>query len=251
MPSSSNLLTNFLYQMGNLTFFYGRSYRALLRGAFWSDTLKHMLRIGFESLPIVTSVCAFVGMNIVVQGYQVMRTLGAQDMVGMFLSMAAVRELAPILAAALVGAKAGCSMASELATMKIKEQLAALEVMSVDLYGYLVAPRLVASVIMVPLISVIALWCCIGAGYLVAVYQFDLNGSLFLEQVFEFMSLRDLINVIIKAFVFAFVTTPILCYAGFEAQGGARGVGEATNHAVVWGAVCIVTFNAFLTAIMY
>lgn len=241
----------FFTEIGKLTGFYALSYRSLFRVFERDEVVKHTFRIGFESLPIVMSVTAFVGMNIVVQGYQVMAALGAQDMVGMFLSMAAVRELAPILAAALVGAKSGCSVASELATMKIKEQIDALEVMSVDPFEYLVAPRLLASIVMIPLISIVSLWCCIGAGYVVAVKQFDLNGVMFLQQVFGFMTITDVFNVIIKSFVFALVATPILCYAGFEAHGGAKGVGEATNRAVVWGAICIVTANAFLTAIMY
>lgn len=244
-------LTNFLWEIGNLAVFYRHSYRSVLSGFLNDEVLKQAYRVGFESLPIVMSVTAFVGMNIVVQGYQVMAALGAQDMVGMFLSMAAVRELAPILAAALVGAKSGCSIASELATMKIKEQIDALEVMSVDPFQYLVAPRLLAAVFVVPLISIVALWCCIGAGWVVAVYQFDLNGVFFLQQVFSFISIVDVFNVLIKSFVFAFVATPILCYAGFQAHGGAKGVGEATNRAVVWGAIVIVTANAFMTAIMY
>jgi phospholipid/cholesterol/gamma-HCH transport system permease protein len=253
MNAISLAFGNIFAELGNLAVFYFLSYRSLAHN-FFRDTdsiLKQAVRMGFESLPIVMCVTAFVGMNIVVQGYQVMRSLGAQDMVGMFLSMAAVRELAPIMAAALVGAKSGCSIASELATMRIKEQIDALEVMSVDPFAYLVAPRLVASLFVVPMIAVVALWCCIGAGYVVAVYQFDLNGVLFMQQIFGFMTFRDVVNVLIKSFFFAAFATPILCYAGFEARGGAKGVGEATNRAVVWGAIVIVTTNAILTAIMY
>ena len=84
-----------------------------------------------------------------------------------------------------------------------------------------------------------------------AVYQFDLNGVLFLQQIFHFMTFRDVVNVLIKSVVFAALVTPIVCYAGFHARGGAKGVGEATNKAVVWGAIVIVTSNAILTAIMY
>lgn len=244
-------IESFFWELGNLALFYRRSFASVLTAFTNPETLKQAFRVGFESIPIVMSVTAFVGMNIVVQGYQVMAALGAQDMVGMFLSMAAVRELAPVLAASLVGAKSGCSIASELATMKIKEQIDALEVMSVDPFTYLVAPRLLAGAFVVPMIAVVALWCTIGAGYIVAVHQFDLNGVFFLQQVFSFMTLTDAVNVLIKSFVFAVIATPILCYAGFQAQGGARGVGEATNRAVVWGALVITTANAFLTAIMY
>jgi phospholipid/cholesterol/gamma-HCH transport system permease protein len=243
--------SNFFAEIGNLSLFYSRSYRSVMRGFFNDEVLRQAFKIGFESLPIVMSVCAFVGMNIVVQGYQVMSGLGAQDMVGMFMSMAAVRELAPIMAASLVGAKSGCTIASELATMKIKEQIDALEVMSVDPFQYLVAPRLLAAIFVIPMISIVALWCCIGAGYVVAVQQYDLNGLMFMQQIFDFMSLQDVLNVLIKSLVFAMVATPILCYAGFEAHGGARGVGEATNRAVVWGAIVIITANAVMTAIMY
>ena len=242
---------NFFAELGNLAVFCFRSYRAVFKTVSFDDLVKQSFRVGFESLPIVMSVTAFVGMNVVVQGFQIMRSFGAGDLVGMFLSMAAVRELAPILAAALVGAKSGCGVAGELATMKIKEQIDALEVMSVDPYAYLVVPRLLAAVIIVPMISNVALWSTIAAGYLVAVYQYNLNGSMFLQQVFEFMSMQDVFNVLIKSVVFASITGPITCYAGFEAQGGAKGVGEATNRAVVWGAVSIVTTNAILTSIMY
>jgi phospholipid/cholesterol/gamma-HCH transport system permease protein len=243
-------ISPFFFQIGNLSLFYARSYRAVMGRQLADDVAKQMMR-GLESLPIVISVTAFVGMNIVVQGYEMMAVLGAQDMVGMFLSMAAVRELAPILAAALVGAKTGCGMASEIATMKIREQIDALEVMSIDPFRYIVAPRLIAALIIVPLITVVSLWACILAGYVVAVYQFNLNGVAFLAEVFNHMSPRDIVNVIIKSFVFAAVCFPIICYAGFQAQGGARGVGDATNQAIVWGAIGIVTINAVLTALMY
>ncbi len=251
MSAAVAIVSPFFFEVGNLSVFYARTYSAFTGRMFWGEVIKMMMRIGIESLPIVISVTAFVGLNIVVQGYQMMRLLGAQDMVGMFLAMAAVRELAPILAAALVGAKAGCGMASELGTMRIREQIDALEVMSVDPYRFLIAPRVIAAIAMGPLITIVALWSCIAAGYLAAVYQFDLNGSLFLSEVFRFITPRDLLNVLLKSGAFAAVCFPIVCYAGFYAEGGARGVGDATNRAIVWGAIGIVTINAVLTAIMY
>ncbi len=244
-------ISPFFFQIGNLATFSFRSFKALFSRYDASEVTRQMLRIGFESLPIVMGVTAFVGMNVVVQGYQIMAILGAQDLVGMFLAMAAVRELAPIMAAALVGAKAGCGMASEIATMKIREQIDALEVMSVDPYRYIVAPRLIAAIFMVPLISVVALWTAIMAGYLVAVYQYGLNGVAFLEEVFHYVSFSDVRNVVIKSFVFAAVAFPIINYAGFEANGGARGVGDATNRAIVWGSIAIISINALMTALMY
>ena len=244
-------MSPFFFQIGNLSIFTGRCYRSLVGRLDLGEVLKQMLRIGIESLPIVIGVTAFVGMNTVVQGYQMMSILGAQDMVGMFLSMAAVRELAPIMAAALVGAKAGCGMASEIATMKIREQIDALEVMAVDPMRFIVAPRLLAAIFMVPLISIVALWTCIAAGYVVAVYQFNLNGVAFLEEVYRYISFTDVTNVVIKSFVFAAVAFPIITYAGFQASGGARGVGDATNRAIVWGSIAIVSSNAVMTAMMY
>jgi phospholipid/cholesterol/gamma-HCH transport system permease protein len=251
MQAAASALSSFFYQIGNLSLFYYHSYRALFSRPMVEETLKQTYRIGVESLPIVISVTAFVGMNIVVQAYEMLKILGAQDMAGMFLSMAAVRELAPILAAALVGAKAGCSIASELATMRIREQIDALEVMSVNPYVYLVAPRLMGAIIMIPLISIVALVSCVGAGYIAAVYQFGLNGNAFLAQVFSTMGIVDLRNVMLKSLVFAGLVGPIVSYAGFYAAGGARGVGEATNRAVVWGAIAIVTCTAILTAFLY
>ncbi len=242
----------FFYTIGDVARFTARSYRALFTtNPFTAETLRQCVEVGVGSLPIVLTVVAFVGTNIVMQGYGLLQILGATDLTGLFLAVAAVREFAPILTTAMIGAKAGSTVAGELATMRIREQIDALEVMSVDPFKYLIAPRFVAAIVTIPLVSVAALSACLSAGYVTATLQYGLNGTYFMNQVYQNMQLADLVNMMFKCFVAALAAFPTLCYAGYMAHGGPRGVGDATNRAVVWGAGIVIVLNAVLTAVLY
>lgn len=241
----------FFEEVGQFTTFAGRVLRALLTRPMLLETALQVKHVAFGSVSVVIFICSFIGANVVVQGYQMLAVLGAGDMTGMFVGLAVVRELGPVMAGAMVGAKAGCEIAAELAAMKLGQQIDALEVMSVDPYSYLVVPRVVGTILGMPLVLAFAIGSAIGSGYLVAVYQYGLNGYNFMEQLRVLLSFSDLIVAAIKCVTFGAVVGLIECYMGFYAKPGPTGVGEATNMAIVVGSIVIAWINLVITGLAY
>lgn len=230
------------------------------RAAYWTllttppylgETLKQTYRITMGCMPVVLLVSMFIGANTVVQGHQVLKMLGAESLVGMFASFTLVRELGPVLAGAMVAAKAGSEIASELATMRIRAQIDAIAVMGVDPVRFLVVPRIVASMFAMTALTVFALYAAIAAGYVVGVVQFGINGQSFLEQIAFTTKMHDVYAAIVKAVLFGGVLSVIQAYSGFSAQPGPLGVGLATNRAVVVGTTAIAWVNLMVTGVMY
>lgn len=208
-------------------------------------------RIGIKSLPILVVISAFVGTNLALQGHLAFKPLGGGRLVGMFVGLAGVRELAPIIAASMVAAKAGTEMASQIAVMRIREQVDALEVMAVNPLAYLVTPRLLAICLVLPALTVIAIFVMVAAGYLVAVHQLGLNGSVYLQYVVQGIAPVDFFYGTLKAVWFGLVICTVSCFFGFHSGRGPEGVGQATNRAVVVSAVVCVLCNYFLSELLY
>lgn len=241
-----------LEDLGGLVLFARHSYATLLATRpYMGEVVRQTFRITVGCLPLVLFVAMFIGANVVVQGYQVLRMLGAESLVGMFASMALVRELGPVLSAAMVSAKAGSEIASELATMRIRSQIDAIEMMGVDPVRFLVVPRVIGSIFAMPALTVVGLYAAIAMGWGVGVYQFGLNGSAFLEQIYTTSGLDDLGAAILKSIAFGGTLVVIQCFAGFEARQGPQGVGLATNKAVVAGAVAIGWINLVVSGALY
>lgn len=214
-------------------------------------TIEASYTIGWRSLPILLVISGFVGTNLAVQGYNAFVPLGGQSLVGMFVALAGVRELAPILVAAMVAAKAGTEMASQLAVMRIQEQIDALEVMAISPHWYLVTPRILGILIMLPALTMICILNLIVCSYLVSVYQLGLNGSEFLALFSATTNVVDLGFCAVKAFVFAIVICLVSCFYGFNSSSGPAGVGKATNAAVVVSAVACAALNYLLSEVMF
>ena len=241
-----------LQELGKFTAFSSRVATTLFTTSpMLGEIARQINRVSIGSLFVVLLVCAFIGANMVVQGYQMLVVMGAQDLTGMFVGMAVVRELGPVLAGAMVGAKAGCEIAAEIAAMRIGQQIDALEVMAVDPYKYLIVPRVIGTLIGLPLLLAFALIGAIGSSYLVAVYQYNLNPTSFLQQLSILISLNDMLVAMLKCVVFGLATGLIECYIGFNAKPGPTGVGEATNSAIVVGAIVIAWLNLCITGIVY
>jgi len=215
------------------------------------QTLVEAYRIGVQSLPVLLTISVFVGTNLALQGYNAFVPLGGQRLVGMFVAMAGVRELAPLIAAAMIAAKAGTEMASQIAVMRTREQIDALEVMAVNPYWYLVTPRLYAILAVMPALSLIAVFVTVCASYCVAVYQLGLNGPTFLEYARTSTHLRDILTGELKALVFAVIICFVSCYCGFRSEKGPEGVGKATNQAVVLSCILCVSFNYLVSQVLY
>jgi phospholipid/cholesterol/gamma-HCH transport system permease protein len=213
--------------------------------------LDEVHAIGLSSLPVVSITSVFAGTVLAVQGYQTFRQFGAQDMVGLFVSLSGVREMAPILAAAMVAAKAGAAITSDLAAMKNGQQIDAMEVMAVDPMERLVAPKLVAALIALPALTIIASFLTVLAAGLVAVFQLGVESAWFMGGIEDWLGPEDLYKSLFKSVIFAFFIWGTSCWQGFAAGPGPEGVGTATNRAIVIEVLLCLIGNVVLTAILY
>ncbi|MCB9678368.1 MAG: ABC transporter permease [Alphaproteobacteria bacterium] len=214
-------------------------------------SIEEAYHIGFRSLPILLVISAFVGTNLALQGYNAFVPLGGQRLVGMFIALAGVRELAPIMVASMVAAKAGTEMASQIAVMRIQEQIDALEVMAIDPHWYLVVPRFVGICLVLPALTMISIFTLVLASYLVSVYQLGLNGPEFIQLASATTRPVDLWYCVLKAFAFGIVICLVSCYYGFTTRPGPSGVGRATNAAVVVSAVVCSLLNYVMSEILF
>ncbi|MDH5749732.1 MAG: ABC transporter permease, partial [Rhodospirillales bacterium] len=161
------------------------------------------------------------------------------------------RELGPVLAGLMVAGRVGAAMAAEIGTMRVTEQVDALTTLSTNPMKYLVAPRLIAGVTMMPILVFIADIIGVFGGYLVAVYKLGFNPSNYLQNTYDFMETGDVVSGLIKAAVFGFIITLMGCYHGYHSRGGAQGVGAATTNAVVSASILILCFDYILTEIFF
>jgi phospholipid/cholesterol/gamma-HCH transport system permease protein len=214
-------------------------------------SMEEAYKIGVRSLPILFVIACFVGTNLALQGYLAFQTLGGSHLVGMFVGLAGIRELAPIIAGSMVAAKAGTEMASQIAVMRIREEIDALEVMAVSPHWYLVTPRLLGIVLVMPALTYIAMAGMVASAWAVAVFQLGLNGPHFVQTVLETMSRTELIVGAVKSMFFGTVICLISCYCGFYSKPGPEGVGLATNHAVVLSAVSCLALNYLVSEMVY
>ncbi len=238
--------------LGQYAYFVLDFGRAVLRhGVPWRLVLQEAYAIGIRSLPILLIIAGFVGTNLSLQGYLAFKPLGGSRLVGMFVSLAGVRELAPIIAAAMVAAKAGTEMASQIGVMRIREQIDALEVMAVNPLAFIIAPRLLGIMLVLPALTLISIFMMVGAGLFVAVVQLGVPAAAFMELAAQGVRPVDFLYGEIKALIFGLIICTVSCWFGFTCERGPEGVGRATNQAVVTSAVTCVALNYFLSEVMY
>lgn len=214
-------------------------------------SIQEAYQIGVRSLPILLIISTFVGTNLALQGYNAFRPLGGQSLVGMFVALAGVREMAPIMVAAMVAAKAGTEMASQIAVMRIREQIDALEVMAVNPHWYLVTPRFAGIILVIPALTILSVFALLASSYTVSVYQLGLNGEEFMSYVQQTMGPMDFVYTSIKSLVFGAIICLVSCFYGFYSAPGANGVGAATNSSVVVSAVLCASLNYLLSELLY
>ncbi len=203
--------------------------------------------IGVQSIFIVSLTGTFSGMVLALQTTYALRSFSAEGRVGGLVAVSLSREIAPVFAAIMVTARAGSAMAAELGNMRVTEQIDAIATMGVNPVQYLLSPRLVASVVMVPLLCVLYTTVGMAGAYLVAVVMLGGDGGVFEQSVRDVAVPKDLFMGVIKAGVFGFIVSAVSCRHGYYASGGARGVGIATTRAVVESCVTILVANYLLT----
>jgi phospholipid/cholesterol/gamma-HCH transport system permease protein len=206
--------------------------------------------IGVQSILIVGMIGLFVGMVFALQLTSALRQFGTESFVGATLGLALSRELAPVFTSIVVAARAGAGMATELGSMRITEQIDALSTLAVNPVQYLVTPRVIAALVMVPLLAM--LFNCVGmfGGYGVAVWIEGVDRGVFLENARWIVDTKDVVQGVVKATIFGAALSLISCYQGFHATGGAKGVGIGTTRAVVGSFVTILVLDYFLSDII-
>jgi phospholipid/cholesterol/gamma-HCH transport system permease protein len=215
------------------------------------NIFKQMEFVGVKSIFVVVLTGTFTGMVMALQGYHGFRMFGAESLVGSTVALGMTRELGPVLTSLMVTARAGSAMAAELGTMRVTEQIDALYVMAANPVKHLIVPRVIAGVLMVPLLTVVSDFVGIVGGYFVGVQVLGINSGVFIKNITRLVELNDIYNGLIKAACFGLIMAMIGCYKGFNTYGGAEGVGRATTEAVVLASVTILISDYFLTAIMF
>jgi phospholipid/cholesterol/gamma-HCH transport system permease protein len=238
-----------LEQFGATLELTGRTLAWLIRPPYRLTLLiQAMDFVGVGSIFIVALTGVFSGMVLALQTTHSLRQFGAEGIVGSLVAISLTREISPVFAALMVTARAGSSMAAELGNMRVTEQIDALVTMGVSPVQYLLTPRLVASVLMMPLLCVLYTSVGMLGAYEVAVAWLGVDPGIFVSNVEKYLVPMDFWMGEIKAAVFGFLVSAIACGQGFRASGGAKGVGEATTRAVVQSAVAILIANYLLTS---
>jgi phospholipid/cholesterol/gamma-HCH transport system permease protein len=242
------IVVNFFATIGRVTLFAWRTIvRALAPPYYPVRLFEQLLMIGWFSLPVVGMTAIFTGAALAQQIYTGSSRFNATAAVPTIVVIGIVRELGPVLVGLMVAGRVASAMAAEIATMRVTEQLDALTTLRTDAYQYLIAPRLFASVIALPILTLAANAIGVLGGYLLAIYKLGFNGPSYLDTSRQYLEADDLAMSLIKAAVFGFVMALMGCYHGFRSGGGAAGVGRATTNAVVSSFVLILLSNLLIT----
>lgn len=212
---------------------------------------RQMLEIGINSLPVVLITAVFTGMVLALQSYTGFKRFGAEGFVGSVVALSMTRELGPVLAALIVTGRAGAAMAAELGTMRVTEQIDALESLATNPVKYLIVPRFLSGLSMLPALTVITDIVGMAGGYFVTVILLGSSSKAYLRSTWDYLQLEDIYSGLIKACVFGAAFALISCYKGYYARGGAEGVGRATTGAVVASSMTILISDYFLSAWLF
>jgi len=244
--------SHLLAEAGRLSILFGQAVVGIFSPPFrLEESLLQMEEVGVHSLSVTLITGAFTGMVLALQTYIGFKRFNAESLVGTVVALSMTRELGPVLTGLVVAARAGSSIAAELGTMRVTEQIDALTTMAVNPIEYLVSPRLLAGLVMLPLLTALANITGITGGYLVSVYILGANSLVYVRRTFDYLTYQDIYSGIFKAAVFGVIITVVGCYKGFYAEGGAHGVGRATTGAVVMSYMLIIISNYIMTALFF
>lgn len=247
-----NAILSFLLSIGSMASFVGVATKHTLTPRFYPKLiLKQFIDIGYYSLPVVGMTALFTGMVLALQSYTGFTRFNAEGAIAGVVALSVTRELAPVLAGLMVAGRVGASIAAEIATMRVTEQIDALETLSVNPFKYLIAPRVIAGTLMLPLLVLIADIIGIYGGYVVAVYNLGFSSGTYISQTWDILENIDVLSGLIKAGVFGFLVTMMGCYHGYNSGRGAQGVGTATTYAVVSASILILISNYMLTQVFF
>lgn len=250
--STGRVTIKFLRSTGELALFMAKTLSHCVKPPFYfKSLLNQMIEIGFYSLPVVALTTLFSGMVIALQSYSGLSSFSSEGVVASVVELTITRELGPVLAALMVAGRVGARMAAEIGTMRVTEQIDALTTLSTNPYKYLIVPRVLAGIFMLPVLVLIGDIIGIFGGYLISIYKLDFNSANYLRNTWNFLRSIDIYSGMTKASVFGFIVTMLGCYNGYHSRGGAEGVGSATTNAVVASSILILVSNYWLTELFF
>jgi phospholipid/cholesterol/gamma-HCH transport system permease protein len=236
----------------------GRFFLILWRVLFWTprrpwdwrELLRQMVRVGVNSTPVILLTAMFTGAVLALQSYTVLARFNAEGFVGSLVALSLVLELSPVIGGLIIAGRVGSSMGAEIGTMRVTEQIDALEVMATNPVHYLMVPRVWALTAMLPLLVLLGDLIGMVGGYLVAVVLMGSNPVVYVESSFQYMDLWDLFQGLLKAAFFGLLVGVVGCQKGYFTTGGAEGVGRSTTRAVVAASIAILISDFFLTKVL-
>ena len=245
-------LVTFISRLGELSMFIAKALYNCVTPPFYLKLLgKQIVDIGFYSLPVVGLTTIFAGMVIALQSYSGFARFGAESAVASVVLISVTRELAPVLSALMVAGRIGAAMAAEIGTMRVTEQIDALTTLSTNPFKYLVTPRILAGLIVLPILVLFGDVIGIFGGYVIGVYKLGFNPANYINSTLQELQAIDITTGVVKACVFGFIISLMGCYNGYKSKGGAQGVGEATTNAVVSASILILIFNYIITEVFF
>lgn len=246
------VVLGFLRHTGRLSVFTGVSVvHCVLPPIYFRTMFRQMVEIGYYSLPVVGLTAIFSGMVLALQSHTGFARFSAEGAVATVVVLSMTRELGPVLAGLMVAGRVGAAMAAEIGTMRVTEQIDALTTLSTNPYKYLIAPRLLAGLFMLPVLVLVADIVGVFGGYLIGTYKLGFNPANYINRTWEYLEPLDVISGLVKAAAFGFLIALMGCYNGYHSRGGAQGVGQATRNAVVSASILILIFNYVITELFF
>ena len=215
------------------------------------QVFEQMSKIGVDSLPIVFLISLFTGMVLALQSAYQMQKFSAEMYIASLVVFSMTRELGPVLTALIVAGRVGASITAEVGTMQVTEQIDALETLATNPIKYLVVPRFVALMIMLPILTLYSDILGIAGGYIIGVYKLGISHSMYMNNTWHPLKYKDLFTGLVKSYFFAIIICIVACYEGMTAEGGAEGVGRSTTSSVVVSFILIIACDCFFTALFY
>ena len=242
----------FLASIGRLAMFTWQSLVHSWHPPFYPRILaRQMIEVGYYSLPVVGLTAIFTGAVLALQSYSGFSRFSAESSIAIVVVLSITRELGPVLAGLMLAGRIGAAFAAEIGTMRVTEQIDALVTLSTNPFKYLVFPRLLAGIIMLPILVAIADVIGVLGGYLVSIHKLGFAPGPYINSTFDFLETKDVVSGLVKAAVFGFLVTLMGCYHGYHSDRGAQGVGAATTNAVVSSSVLILLSNYLITELFF
>ncbi len=246
------LIFSFFYTIGEIVDFFLDCIKFSINDRFYPNIfIKQFVKIGFNSLPVVGLTSIFTGMVLALQSYTGFSRFSAESAIPNVVVLSITRELAPVLAGLMVAGRSGAAIAAEIGTMKVTEQIDALKTLSTNPFNYLIIPRILAGIVSLPLLVLVGDIIGVMGGYLICVNLLNFNPTVYLQNTYNFVQFIDVFSGLVKAAVFGFLITFMGCYHGYNAKGGAQGVGQSTTYSVVSSSILILLMNYIITSFFF